>query len=193
MHRVPNVPAPLALAEVEELARLRAKYEEIHRLRIAHAAGDTVDPRPAMAALASRFPGALREIDDLPLAEIEARVASLRAAEEGALPVALWMRATILFHAFTRGALAAKRWLAGRKNVDPETREAFARDAMTLSYAEDARAWTADLHRIASPPRGRVTDLVYERIGLALHMPAREARILVFGLPRRDRLNAGTA
>src|SRR4051812_37187833 len=90
-----------------DLADLRAKYEEMLRLRIAHDEGDTRDPRRAMAALASQFPGALREIDELPMDEIRARVEALRQAEEraaaGSEEIAPWMRATILFHAFTRG------------------------------------------------------------------------------------------
>ena len=39
----------------------------------------------------------------------------------------------------------------------------------------------------------RVTDLVYERMGALLHMTPREARILVFGLTRRERRGAGQA
>jgi hypothetical protein len=103
------------------------------------------------------------------------------------------MSATVLFHSLTRGALCAKRWLAGRKQIDDGTRAAFDREAEALCYAEEARAWSADLHRIASPPQGRVTELVYERIAAALAIPAREARILVFGLPRRERRAPGNA
>ena len=63
-----------------DLTDLRAKYEEILRLRLLHGTGDEPDPRRAMAALAGRFPGALRELDDLPLPEIRARIEALRAA-----------------------------------------------------------------------------------------------------------------
>jgi hypothetical protein len=170
-----------------ELGELRTKYEEMRRLRLAHEAGDPEPPREAMAALAARFPGALREIDELPLAEIHARIASLGNAEAGRINVTMWMEATSLFHAMTRGALSVKRWLAGRKHVDAETRAAFEAAAPTLSHADDARAWADDLQRIARPPRGRVTDLVYERIAAAMHVTPREARILVFGLTRRER------
>src|SRR5437016_9436345 len=70
------------------LAALRAKYEEMLRLRVAHDAGTEGDPREAMAALASQFPGALREIDDPPISEIRARVDALRAAEAGVTKIA---------------------------------------------------------------------------------------------------------
>jgi hypothetical protein len=129
--------------------------------------------------------------------ELRARVEALQRAEARAGNgdsdgIAPWMRAMILFHALTRGALCAKRWLAGRKQIDDATRAAFETEATALCYAEEARAWSADLHRIASPPNGRVTELVYERIAAALHVSLREARILVFGLPRRDRRAIGT-
>jgi hypothetical protein len=186
---MPDAPQP----DLAGLAALRAKYEEILRLRLAHDSGAEEDPRQAMAALASQFPGALREIDDLPMAEIRARVDALRAAEAGLTKIAPWMRATILFHTLTRGVLAAKRWLAGRKRIDPATREAFQRESSAFSYADEARAWSSDLDRIASPPRGRVTDLVYERMGALLHVSPREARILVFGLTRRERRGSGQA
>jgi hypothetical protein len=171
----------------EDLAALRTKYEEMLRLRL-ESAGTALDPRRAMAALASRFPGALREIDDLPLDTIRARVRDLADAERNDAPEP-WMEATHLFHALTRGALCAKRWLAGRKPgaVDDEAREAFGRAAPSFCWAEDALAWKADLKRLASPPHGRLTELVYERIAETMRITEREARLLVFGTNRRER------
>jgi hypothetical protein len=166
-----------------DLIALREKYEEMLRLRLEPSGAD---PRRAMAALALRFPGSLREIDELPLDTIAARVSRLRASEGGA-PTLPWMEAMHLFHSMTRGALCAKRWLAGRKGIDEEIRAAFDRAAGGLCGGDDAREWSADLARLASPPRGRVTELVYERIGVRLGMSAAEARTLVFGASRRER------
>jgi hypothetical protein len=166
-----------------DLTALREKYEEMLRLRL-EPTGE--DPRRAMAALASQFPGALREIDDLSLEAIETRLREIRASEGGA-PSATWMEATHLFHSLMRGALCAKRWLAGRKTIDDEVRAAFDREAATLCWGDDARDWRADLARLAAPPRGRVTDLVYERMSQLLGISSDEARFLVFGIPRRDR------
>ncbi len=171
----------------DELCDLRAKYEEMLRLRLLHASGDEPDPRRAMAALAGRFPGALREIDELPLDEIRGRIEALRAAEGDRSRVVPWMRATSRFHALTRGALCAKRWLGGRKTADVA---AFARDLETLCYADDARVWAGDLAKIAAPPRGRITDLVFARIALELDVPEEDARTLVFGASRRTRLSS---
>jgi hypothetical protein len=166
-----------------ELGALREKYEEMLRLRLEPSGAD---PRRAMAALASKFPGALREIDELPLETIIARVDELRASEAGA-PEARWMEATHLFHALTRGALCAKRWLMGRKEIDDTVRAAFDREAGALCWGNDARGWREELARLASPPRGRVTELVYERMGVQLGISIHEARTLVFGASRRER------
>jgi hypothetical protein len=158
-------------------------------MRRAHAGG-TEDPhevRGRMSTLASRFPGALRELDDLEIDEIDSRIAALDAVLEGTCEVELWMEAVALFHTFARGALCAKRWLRGRKGVDLETRAAFAAAAPTLLFPEESRAWTANLERIASPPRGRVTDAVVSRVATELGATEREVRRLVFGPPKRER------
>ena len=169
------------------IANLRAKYEEMLRLRLLHAAGDEPDPRRAMAKLAGEFPGALREIDELPLDDIRARLHALEAAETAEAPVLPWMVATARFHALTRGALCAKSWLAGRRAVTDATREAFAREAMALCWGEDALAWTEELHRVASPPRGRITALVFGRIAAELGTDDAGVRALVFPASRRAR------
>jgi hypothetical protein len=176
------------------LAELRLKYVEMLRLRLAHRGADEPDPRRDMATLAGRFPGALREIDELPLDEIEARIAAIDAAVIEPGLAAPWMTAMGLYHALTRGALCAKRWLAGRKAIDEPTRAAFEGEASSLCYGEDALAWSSELARVAAPPRGRVTDLVFEKIAAALAISEEEARGLVFGRSRASRgSGAGTA
>ena len=72
---------------VTDLRALRDKYEQMLRLRQLHARAKTEldfiepDPRPAMAALARLYPGALREIDELPVELITARIEELTVAE----------------------------------------------------------------------------------------------------------------
>jgi hypothetical protein len=169
---------------IDDLSR---KYEEILRLRIAHASPSEPDPRRDMAQLASRFPGALREIDELSLEDIRARLRALTLAADEPSSASSWMIAVARFHELARGALSAKRWLAGRKVVDDVTRSAFLLDLATLPWPREARDWADDLHRVAAPPRGRVTDLVYERIARDLGVTLAEARVLVFGISRRER------
>jgi hypothetical protein len=177
----------------EALVDLREKYVEMHRLRMSAAAQrrvahvsarsdangmtDEPDPRRFMAKLASRYPGALREIDELTMHEIETRVRALEVAANDASKIERWMIATSLFHSLTRGALCAKRWLASH---DRAARESYARDAASFAFADDALEWADDLARVADPPRGRITDLVYERIASMLDVSIDDARSLVF-------------
>jgi hypothetical protein len=170
----------------EELAELLHKYERMLGMRLADEADPGGDPRREMKTLAERFPGSLREIDELPLEAIRGRIDELsRCIADEAQP-APWMRATAMFHGLTRGALAAKRWLA-RRGVDAALTRAFLDAIDRVELAEDARAWASDLARIASPPRGRLTDLVFERIAEEMGVPVEEARQLVVGTPRRLR------
>jgi hypothetical protein len=173
--------------------QLHAKYAEMLAMRLAHDAGDEdpAETRIRMADLALRFPGALREIDDLELRTIRSRIAQLEAVLRGDKNIRPWMEALSLFHEFTRGALCAKRWLAGRKHIDLETQQEFAAQVANLTFPEEARVWANDLARLASPPRGRVTELVYARIAQALGTNEREARRLVFG-ERRHQLTGRT-
>ena len=177
------------MTDRDTLEQLGVKYREMLAMRLAHTSGeeDEAEARQRMAELASRFPGALREIDDLEIEVIRHRIRSLEATLRGEAEVEPWMVAVGLFHGLARGALRAKRWLAGRKHVDAETTRAFAHD-VELGGPEDALAWAGDLARVASPPRGRVMDLVFDRLAAALGTTPEEARRLVFGVPRRQRL-----
>ncbi len=188
------------IPSLDDLAALLAKYAEIERLRVAHLGASEPDPRRAMAALAARFPGALREIDDLPLEEIRSRLGALERARDlvvrgdDARALPQWMVAMSLFHALARGALAAKRWLAGRKHVDDDVRAAFARAAARMRITTDAAAWAPELAEVATPPRGRLMDLVFARLAARLAIDDAEARRLIFGEPRsarRDRAPSG--
>ena len=173
----------------QELRALREKYERMRALRDAHARARAdasfvePDPRPEMGRLAEQFPGALREIDTLTLEIIAARITSIAVAERDPSRAEPWMTAQIVFHRYARGALAAKRWLAGRKAITPALRAAFARAAPGGDAAE---LYADDLERIASPPGGRLMDLVHAKVARALRLTEAEARLLVFG-PRRRR------
>ena len=158
-------------------------------MRVVHAAGDedVAAVRALMAALAARFPGALREIDELPLEEIRRRIAALDAVLADSAEVEPWMEAIALFHAMARGALAAKRWLGGRKRLDASVKRRFSAEVESLPFAQDARTWADELALIASPPRGRVLDSVFARLARTMGTSDRAARRLVFGPSRRER------
>jgi len=106
---------------LEMVALLREKYREIKRLRtvdaehVAH--GRAHDPKPEMAALARRFPGSLRELDELPMAQIDARLSAL----DGALTeqrVPEWAALQVAYHGTYRFALRIKRRSARKGPLD---------------------------------------------------------------------------
>jgi hypothetical protein len=173
----------------EGIEELRAKYVEILAMRLADSAatpgaGQLGSARERMSSLASRFPGALRELDDLEISEIHRRIAQLDAVLAGTGRAELWMEATLLFHRLARGALWAKRWLKGQRSVTAGLEAAYAAEAQTLDFADAALAWRSDLAAIARPPEGRVMGLVYARIGVALGLTETQARRVVFGSSR---------
>ena len=171
------VEMPLDRATLEAL---HAKYTEMRQLRIADHESPTTDPRRSMAELAARFPGALREIDELPMEAIDAKLAALAIAIDDPPGAPQWMEAIALFHTLPRGALCAKRWLAGKKEVDHVMRATFEKSIADSPHAAEALVWLEDLDAIANPPRGRVTDLVYARIARELGISEDSARRAVF-------------
>jgi hypothetical protein len=164
-------------SEGEELLR---KYREILRLRRAPA---DEDPKEAMAALAREFPGSLREADDLPMRELERRVEALEVIQRGTPPPETWMLAVSRYHRLTRGALAIKRWLRGRKLLDAGIEAELLAALSTLPFPEDTKLWRDDLAAVARPPGGRLTRLVVERLGREMEMTVSEVRTLLFSLP----------
>jgi hypothetical protein len=175
----------LSRAKAEEI---RGKYAEMLAMRVEHADGSEDPARvgPRMSDLAARFPGALREIDDLELAEIRRRIAGLDSLLEASGEEEPWMAPVALFHDLARGALALKRRLAGRRDVDQALVDRFTAEAQSLPCPEEMQGWLTDLATIASPPRGRVMDVVFARLARELGIEEAVARNLVFGraLPR---------
>jgi hypothetical protein len=172
-----------------ELAELQWKYEEMLRLRLEDQVHPGGDPRRDMAALAERFPGSLREIDELSLETIGARIAALSRCVGGEEAAEPWMLASARFHRLMRGALIAKRWLGSRRIVDSETAEAFLASLPSKARGEDARLWVGALDGVARPPRGRLSALVFDRLAIELDISSKEARERVLGtrLLRRPR------
>jgi len=128
-----------------------------------------------MATLAAEFPGALRELDRLPLTEIERRLAALIAAEEDPSGVEGWMIAQHTFHTYARGALATKRWLAKNTPDEPTFRKALP------ALRVEAALFATHLEDVAFPPRGRVMDVVYERTAGELGLTVEDLHTLLHG------------
>ena len=163
-----------------DLASLRTKYERLLALRRLHdrAKSDPSfvepDPRTEKTSLARTWPGALRELDELPIDVIHTRIAALDRASRDARLIERWMIAQDRVHRLARGALSAKRWLGKRKRITAEVRAAFDEGA-----PRDARLWKDALADVASPPRGRLMDLVFARVASELETSVADARRLV--------------
>lgn len=163
-----------------DLASLRTKYERLLALRALHERAKSdpsfvePDPRKEMTSLSRTWPGALRELDELPIDVIRTRVAALDRASRDPELVERWMIAQDTFHRLARGVLSAKRWLGKRKRITEAVREDFAAHA-----PREARMWKDALADVASPPRGRLMDLVFARVAHELHVTVAEARRLV--------------
>lgn len=135
-------------------ARMRRKYVEIRRLR---AAPPGPPPTAALRALAAEFPGALRELDAMPLDAIDRRIAELDAGEPA------WLAPLDRFHRRLAGALAVKRWIGAREGeVDAAALE------RELAGDPEALAWRDELDRIAAPPGGRLVGVVVDRVAREL-------------------------
>jgi hypothetical protein len=163
-----------------DLTSLRTKYARLLALRELHerAKSDATfvepDPRQEMTSLARTWPGSLRELDELPMDVIRTRITALDRALRDPSRIEQWMIAQAAFHRLARGALSAKRWLGKRKRITSDVRASFEEHA-----PRDARAWRDALADVASPPRGRLMDLVFARLASELDVSIAEARRLV--------------
>jgi hypothetical protein len=112
------------------MERLLHKYLEIARLRRNVSAEP---PTQAMRALAAEFPGALRELDQVPQAVLEARIAELEQVARGATPPAAWMLALVRFHELVLQETRTRTRAPG----EHVTHWAIAQTAMQLGYDRD--------------------------------------------------------
>lgn len=134
--------------------------------------------RGELLALARQFPGALRELDTLPHAEIEQRREALRAALRGD-PPAPWMTWMIAYHATMRAALFIKARLARTRHLQGD-RASYATlpGELVRQLTEDAARHSdlpideAFVRSVARPLARRVNAAVFERLGRELGVPA---------------------
>jgi len=171
----------------EELLDLARKYDKLADLRNRREAGGGVAPRGELLVLAREFPGALRELDTLPRAEIERRRAEIRAALLGD-PPAPWMTWLIAYHATMRAALFIKGRLARSR-----TRPTRVPDDLAREIARDAERHTqvpideSFVQAVAKPPARRVNAAVFDRLGRELGVPADEMWQALFPTRRASR------
>lgn len=143
-----------------EIARLAYKYRTLGELRRAKARGEAEPPRGVFKTLAEEFPGALNELDMLPLDEIDRRQAALEGAARGA-PVEPWMAWLHGYHALMRAALRVKGRLRKTRDVTEARAGALATEATTCAGTPVGPEF---VRAVARPPGGRITPVVLERL-----------------------------
>ncbi|AUX41817.1 hypothetical protein SOCE26_032420 [Sorangium cellulosum] len=166
----------------EALSGLARKYHRLAELRAARAAGEPIPAKEVFRALAGEFPGALNELDNLPLAEIERRSAALARALAGG-PEEPWMAWMHGYHTLMRAALYAKIRVARRAELTE-------RDAASLAERAAAHAGAAVdaafVLAVRSPPDGRLNRLVLGRLSAMFGASPAEIRGALFPGRRRE-------
>lgn len=170
----------------QELLRLAAKYQTLGDLRRARARGEPIPDRQVFRALAAEFPGALHELDHLPLAEIDRRAVALAAAAGGAAPAG-WMGWMWSYHALLRAALYVKIRVA-RARPAPGEEEAAALAAGAAAHAGIA-VDAGFVRAVVAPPEGRLGRMVMARLAARSGVPEATLREALF--PRRAAGGAG--
>ncbi len=148
MRSPPSIPAATVTA-----ADLRRKYGLLVALR----EGALPGARDTLRALATEFPGALRELDALPLEALRAR----RAAVDEAPPPP-WIAWIAAYHGLMRVTLALKRAVPARADLEVSR--------VTALAAAASGAWgetldEAFVRAVQRPPRGRLGPLVFGALG----------------------------
>lgn len=176
------VTAPL---DRERLSRLLHKYDTLAALRRARSQGAPLPEKKVFRDLASEMPGALHELDRLPLDVIEARRTALREALEGALqdaPPAPWMRAMSDYHALYRAALFVKVRVP---RAQPLTDELAATLADKASHHAKIPVDAAFVRSVARPPGGRIGAVVLAETAARAGQPSSAVLKAIFPT-RRD-------
>ena len=137
----------------EGLAALARKYRTMADLRRHKLRTGEHTPREALRSLAREFPGALRELDVLPLDEVDRRAAALEAVASGSSP-APWMGWMARHHSLLRAALRIKAHARHGPLAAEKATQLAAEEGVDEVFAL----------RCARPPSGRLGALVMERL-----------------------------
>jgi hypothetical protein len=166
--------------ELEGVRALLDKYRELKRLRDEDAAGTGGDPRPALVALAKRFPGALRELDELAMPELLARLHALSAALEGKQPVPAWVALQVGYHGTMRAALRIKSMFARDRDAPSVLRELAERYLPAADEPGLELLDVAALEAILRPRRGRLNPWVFAHVAARHGVSVEEVRGALF-------------
>jgi hypothetical protein len=170
---------PVVRITRSDLHALARKYRALAELRRSAELEAGAELSGLLLGLGREFPGALIELDRLPLPEIDRR---LEAIEQGLVtgavePWIVWMCA---YHQSMRAALELRRRVSGRA----ELARALAREL--ASAAERATGFPCDAELVIAVARARggVEVVVLERLSRQMGVPAAEIRRALFPEPR---------
>jgi hypothetical protein len=153
-------------------AALARKYAVLVELRRRRDHGGDAQGGGALRALAAEFPGCLRELDTLGLAELERRARTTAAAAAGG-PVEPWMAWIEGYHALMRGALAVRAPEHGDARAGGDVHALAARASAAAGATVDAAVFDAAfVAAVLAPPDGRVGVVVLRALGARFDVPA---------------------
>ena len=167
-------------ATPETVSGLRDKYREIKRLREAEGCADDRATREHMAALAQRFPGALRELDRLPMPVIDERIMLLERSLERGEPLPSWAPLQISYHGLMRAALRIKRMFAGHGGAATTLLELASRYVPAADEPPLASLDGQALEAILKPTAGRLNPWAYARVAAQHQVPIERVREAFF-------------
>lgn len=159
----------LSSSELHALAR---KYALLSELRRRH----DEEPPAELELLAREFPGALRELDALPLEEIDRRSLVVELALRGG-PTERLLEWVSHYHALMRAALALKRRLSGRRLLGQDEAELLARE---IEPSVGIRCDAELVISIANPPSGRLNEVVFAHLSVTFGVEASRLRKALF-------------
>lgn len=162
------------------MRELLAKYHEMRAMR----ADGEPDPRDRMRRLAARFPGALREIDELPPRVLEARIAALEAVTRGVAAPPQWAVRVAAYHGWMR-ALLALRQAAGRAR-DLDEALAWVDSRYVPEEGQPTIAELRDVvQQVLRPPEGRMNRWLFVHLAARYGVGAAELEAELFPSRRR--------
>lgn len=166
----------------DELLALEGKYAQIEVLRRARERGEPIPEKEVFKALADRFPGALRELDRLPMDAITLRREQLARALENE-SVAPWMAWMVAYHELMRVALWIKLRMAKRPELTNERMVFLVRGvAEAFGFGVD-ESFVKD---VARPRAGRINGVVLARLAETFGVSEAELRRGLFGAAKCD-------
>lgn len=162
-------------------AGLWSKFDCLIALREAGGtAANPHSPRIHLRALSQRYPGALRELDRRPLADLRQRrdhLAQWYTAPPDATPD--WVRAQLGYHGFVHAALRLRPAL---RAIAPGSLSAVLAAYRPVLDEPPAQALGLNwLQHMRRPPGGRISPVAYDFVGEVLQCSALEVERLVFG------------